>query len=83
VGSLALRDLRAVDPWLRDLDRGPGWLGDLWLGRFGRKLRTRGIAHLGEAGIRDDWVGRAAGNTWVVDSALHAYEFSVNLTDLI
>jgi len=78
VGALPVRP---VDPWLRNFDGRPGRLGDLRLRRLGRKLRTRGIADLGEPGIRDDGVGRAAGNTWVVDSALHGYQFNVKLTD--
>ena len=80
---LALGDFRPLNPWLGDLDRRPGWLGDLRLRRLGRQLGTRRIADLGEPGIRDDRVGRVAGNTRVVDSALHGYQFNVKLTHLI
>ena len=75
--------VRPVDPWLRNFDGRPGRLGDLRLRRLGRELRTRRIADLGEPGIRDHRIGRAAGNARVVDSGLHAYEFNLKLTDLI
>ena len=65
------------------IDWRPGRLRDLGLLRLRGQFGAGRIADLREARIRDDGVGRAAGNAWVVDSALHGYEFNLKLTDLI
>jgi len=79
IGDIALprwrASVRPVDPWLRNLERRRRRFDDFRPWRLRRQLRTRGIADLGESGIRDHRIRRVR-DGWVARYALHIASLS-------